>query len=53
MLVNGMLSESEKEIVKFNIQQIKNNAIPWDTIEDWDLTELDEWGDLPELIEQN
>ncbi|CAG8789818.1 282_t:CDS:1 [Dentiscutata erythropus] len=52
MLVNGMISKSEKEIVKFNIQQIKNNAIPWDSIEDWDLAELEDWDDLPELIKQ-
>ncbi|RHZ81280.1 hypothetical protein Glove_122g49 [Diversispora epigaea] len=53
LLVNGMISKSEKEIVKFNIEQIKNNAIPWDSIEYWDLTEIEGWDDIPTLIEQN
>ncbi|RHZ59373.1 hypothetical protein Glove_364g73 [Diversispora epigaea] len=42
MLVNGMINKSKKEIVKYNIQQIAEEIIPWDTIEDWDLAELEE-----------
>ncbi|RHZ81998.1 hypothetical protein Glove_115g12 [Diversispora epigaea] len=34
MFINGMLSELEKEIVKFNIRRIKYDTIPWDIIED-------------------
>lgn len=30
LLRNGMLYEQEKEMVKYNIQQIAKNEIPWD-----------------------
>ncbi|CAB4432472.1 unnamed protein product [Rhizophagus irregularis] len=30
LLRNGMLHEQEKEMVKYNIQQIAKNEIPWD-----------------------
>jgi hypothetical protein len=33
MLLNGMLDEQEKEIVKYNIEEISHEEIPWDL--DW------------------
>src|SRR5205085_92407 len=43
MLCNGMLYGQEKEIVKYNIQQIaKNVVLWWKTISDWELSELKE-----------
>ncbi|CAG8758683.1 25382_t:CDS:2, partial [Dentiscutata erythropus] len=41
MLTNGMLYGQEREIVKYNIQQIADEIIPWgDIYEDWDIDEL-------------
>ncbi|CAB4382020.1 unnamed protein product [Rhizophagus irregularis] len=45
MLHNGMLHRQEKEIVKYNIQKIAENVVPW-----WD--ETDAWK-LSELLENN
>jgi hypothetical protein len=45
MLSNGMLYEQEKEIVKYNIQKIAENVVPW-----WEATEA--WK-LSELLEKN
>ncbi|PKK58828.1 hypothetical protein RhiirC2_795710 [Rhizophagus irregularis] len=45
MLRNGMLHGQEKEIVKYNIQKIAENVVPW-----WD--ETDAWK-LSELLENN
>ena len=45
MLRNGMLHRQEKEIVKYNIQEIAKNAVPW-----WDAN--DAWK-LSELLEKN
>jgi hypothetical protein len=45
MLSNGMLYEQEKEIVKYNIQKIAENVVPW-----WEATEV--WK-LSELLEKN
>jgi len=45
MLSNGMLYGQEKEIVKYNIQKIAENVVPW-----WD--ETDAWK-LSELLEKN
>ncbi len=37
MLRNGMLHGQEKEIVKYNIQEIAKNAVPWWDVRDaWD-----------------
>jgi hypothetical protein len=45
MLRNGMLHGQEKEIVKYNIQKIAENVVPW-----WE--ETDAWK-LSELLEKN
>ncbi|CAG8703191.1 17036_t:CDS:2 [Dentiscutata erythropus] len=41
MLTNGMLYRQEREIVKYNIQQIADKIISWgDIYKDWDIDEL-------------
>src|SRR6266498_462218 len=41
MLHNGMFYRQEKEIVKYNIQQIAKNVVPWwETFDAWELFEL-------------
>ena len=45
MLRNGMFHGQEKEIVKYNIQKIAENVVPW-----WEATDV--WK-LSELLEKN
>jgi hypothetical protein len=40
MLHNGMLEGQEKEIVKYNIQQIAKNIVPWWDVDKWEESEL-------------
>jgi hypothetical protein len=46
MLRNGMLYGQEKEIVKYNIQKIAENVVPWDGTDVWKLSELLEKNNL-------
>jgi hypothetical protein len=46
MLRNGMLHGQEKEIVKYNIQKIAENVVPWDGTDAWKLSELLEKNNL-------
>ena len=46
MLRNGMLHGQEKEIVKYNIQKIAENVVPWDGTDAWKLSELLEKSNL-------
>ncbi|CAG8720594.1 23825_t:CDS:2 [Dentiscutata erythropus] len=52
MLINGMLYSQEKEIVKYNIQEITNREILWGQILDsldLDYCYIDD-NDIPELL---
>ncbi|GBC08369.1 hypothetical protein RclHR1_08070003 [Rhizophagus clarus] len=41
MLHNGMLKGQEKEIVKYNIQQIAKNVVPWwSDVDKWEESEF-------------
>ncbi|PKK72129.1 hypothetical protein RhiirC2_848660 [Rhizophagus irregularis] len=46
MLRNGMLHRQKKEIVKYNIQKIAENVVPWNGTDAWKLSELLEKNNL-------